>query len=97
MCFAGVASFHGAPLWAKNFTPITQECPIKVAIFNGAADEANSETALTNFRAELDNAGVQWQWLDFGRTVSGFTQPDRPLLQTAEQLVSLQGPEGSCD
>eukprot|EP00884_Botryococcus_braunii_P010758 jgi/Botrbrau1/19684/Bobra.0003s0046.1 len=85
---SGVVSFHGAPLWMKNFTPAATGNPIRVAIFNGASDAANKDSALTEFRAELDSANVTWQWMDFGGAVSGFSQPDRPLLLSSEQLIA---------
>lgn len=90
-----MASFHGAPLWMKNFTPIANGCPIRAAIFNGGSDLANSQNSILEFRAELDAANVTWQWLDFGGAVSGFTEPDRPLLQSSEQLVRY--PQGLAD
>lgn len=82
-----MASFHGAPLWMKNFTPIANGCPIRAAIFGGGLDLTNSQNSILEFRAELDAANVTWQWMDFGGAVSGFTQPNRPFLQSSEQLV----------
>ena len=70
---AGVVSFHGG---LDSPTPEDGEnirCPILV--LHGANDPFVSREGIDAMRAEFDEAGVDWQMIEYSGAVHAFTQP----------------------
>lgn len=71
---AGVVSLHGglAP-GAESKTVDAMATP--VLVLNGAADASVSDADITAFGAEMDEAGADWQFVNFSRAVHCFAEP----------------------
>jgi dienelactone hydrolase len=70
---AGVATFHGnlttdAPAMAKNIKGM-------VLAMNGADDSFTPESAILGFEKEMRDAGVDWQFVNYGGAVHCFAIP----------------------
>lgn len=70
---AGVATFHGSlstddPALAKNIKA-------KVLVMNGADDTYTPESAILGFEKEMREAGVDWQFVNYGGAVHCFAIP----------------------
>lgn len=70
---AGVVSFHGNlktddPSLAKNMKA-------KVLVLHGADDKFETPEDIANFRKEMRDANVDWQFLEFGGAVHCFAIP----------------------
>ena len=70
---AGVATFHGNlstddPALAKNIKA-------KVLAMNGADDTFTPESAILGFEKEMRDAGVDWQFVNYGGAVHCFAIP----------------------
>lgn len=79
----GVVCFHGqlqsaAPAQKDGVTP-------KVLVCNGADDPMIPPPQVAAFEEEMRNAGADWQVINYGGTVHGFTNPD------AGKTVKLDG------
>ena len=71
-------SFHGGlsttdPADANNITG-------SVLVCNGAADAFVPEQERTAFREEMENAGVDYQFIEYGGAVHTFTNPDADAI-----------------
>ncbi|MEM1422484.1 MAG: dienelactone hydrolase family protein [Planctomycetota bacterium] len=71
-------SFHGGlstddPADAENITG-------SVLVCNGAADAFVPEEERTAFREEMENAGVDYQFIEYGGAVHTFTNPDADAI-----------------
>ncbi|MCG3204446.1 MAG: hypothetical protein KCHDKBKB_01161 [Elusimicrobia bacterium] len=69
----GVVSFHGGlssptPMDAKNIKA-------KVLVFNGADDPHVSSDEIRAFEKEMQGGQVDWQFVNMGGAVHGFTNP----------------------
>ncbi len=71
---AGVVSLHGglAP-GAKSTTAAKIAAP--VLVLNGADDKAVGDAEILAFEREMDNAGADWQFVDFSGAVHCFAEP----------------------
>ncbi len=74
----GTATFHGSlktddPALAKNIKGM-------VLAMNGADDKYTPESAILGFESEMRDAGVDWQFVNYGGAVHCFAIPtaDRP-------------------
>ncbi|WP_037062052.1 dienelactone hydrolase family protein [Pseudoxanthomonas suwonensis] len=70
---AGVASLHG-----NLSTPLPAEAgavKAPVLVLNGAADRGVSREDVAAFGKEMDAAGADWQFVDFGGAVHCFAEP----------------------
>ena len=70
---AGVATFHGNlstddPAMAKNIKA-------RVLAMNGADDSFTPESAILGFEKEMRDAGVDWQFVNYGGAVHCFAIP----------------------
>ena len=71
---AGVVSLHGGlQPGAKSATTARAKTP--VLVLNGAADRGASDAVVAAFEKEMDNAGADWQFVDFGGAVHCFAEP----------------------
>lgn len=70
---AGVVSFHGNPE-PRNLEE-GKNIKGKVLVLHGAADPNISPEALTSFEKEMDAAKIDWQLVEYGGVVHGFTDP----------------------
>lgn len=66
---AGIVTFHGGLHTAAPAAPGAIKTPILV--LNGAADESQ-KAAIVPFEAEMDRAGADWQFVNFGGAVHCF-------------------------
>lgn len=71
---SGVVSFHGG---LSTKAPVTVPGVVKsaVQVHNGAEDIAVSDEDISTFKAEMDAAGVVWQFNEYADAVHAFTQP----------------------
>ena len=71
---AGVVSFHGG---LDSYLPANgRRIHASVLVLNGANDAGVSDANIAAFRKEMEAAGADWQFVDFGGTVHCFTQPE---------------------
>jgi len=71
---AGVVSLHGG-----LSTPMPAQAgstKVPVLVLNGAADTAVSREDIAQFGEEMDRAGVDWQFVNFGGAVHCFAEAD---------------------
>lgn len=71
---AGVVSFHGGlstPLPAKDDAVRTP-----VLVLNGADDRGVTDEDIASFEREMDAAGADWQFVNFGGAVHCFAEAD---------------------
>ncbi|MDO5506050.1 MAG: dienelactone hydrolase family protein [Pseudoxanthomonas suwonensis] len=71
---AGAVSFHGG---LERHLPAGKE-PIRtpVLVLNGAADSSVTAAHISAFQQEMDAAGADWQFVNFGGAVHCFAQPE---------------------
>lgn len=70
---SGVISFHGS-LTTPNSADM-EAFQGQVLAFHGADDPYVKPEDVTAFKNELRDAGVKWQFVEFGGAVHGFTNP----------------------
>ena len=71
---AGVVSLHGG--LAPGAKPATAaKVPAPVLVHNGADDKAVGDAEILAFEQEMDNAGADWQFVDFSGAVHCFAEP----------------------
>ncbi|HEX7770510.1 MAG TPA: dienelactone hydrolase family protein, partial [Dokdonella sp.] len=71
---AGVVSLHGG---VDTYLPATnQRIRTPVLVLNGAGDADVTDAKIAAFKDEMDAAGADWQFVDFGGAVHCFTQPE---------------------
>jgi dienelactone hydrolase len=69
-----IVSFHGS-LGTQN--PAEKGAvQTRIAVFNGAADPWAKPEAVTAFKEEMDNAGVDYIFVDYPGALHAFTNPD---------------------
>ncbi len=69
----GVVSYHGA---LQGLAPIDEgEIDARFLVFNGAADPMVPEEAKQAFKAEMDAAGLPYEFIDYPGALHGFTNP----------------------
>ncbi|WP_421706413.1 dienelactone hydrolase family protein [Alloalcanivorax xenomutans] len=76
------ASFHGL---LETPEP-EQSGPIRgpVLVMNGADDPMVSAEAIAAFKVEMDNAGADWTFINYGGAVHSFTDPNASNPGTSE-------------
>ncbi|RNF86112.1 dienelactone hydrolase family protein [Montanilutibacter psychrotolerans] len=71
---AGVVSFHGG---LKTHLPIAGNAlRAPMLVLNGANDTSVPDADVQAFAQEMEAAGADWQFVDFGGAVHCFTQPE---------------------
>lgn len=72
---AGVVSFHGG---LATKAPVTEKGIIKapIEIHHGAADPHVTQQEVTDFMAEMDQAGADWQLTQYAGAVHAFTEKE---------------------
>ena len=70
---AGVVSFHGN---LDSYLPAGNAINTPVLVLNGANDKDVTVEVATAFKKEMDAAGADWQFVDFGGAAHCFTQPE---------------------
>lgn len=69
----GVVSYHGS---LAGLAPINQDqVKARFMVFNGAADPFVAEEAKQTFKAEMDAANLQYEFIDYPGALHGFTNP----------------------
>lgn len=71
---AAVVSFHGALVPSVPATPGSIKA--KVLVEHGAADSMITEQQIKDFKAEMDNAGADYQFVSLADAKHGFSNPD---------------------
>ena len=69
-----VASFHGS-LGLAVVEDAPEQIQARVVAYNGEADPFTSAEAVANFKTEMDQAGADWQFINYPGAVHGFTNP----------------------
>lgn len=70
---AGVVSFHGG---LDTYLPAAgNRVRAPVLVLNGAADASVTDAQVAAFGKEMDAAGADWQFVDFGGAVHCFAEP----------------------
>lgn len=73
----GVASFHGS---VATQTPAKQgEIKTRIRVFNGAADGFVTAQQIAAFKDEMNNAGVDYQFINYPSVKHSFTNPDADI------------------
>ena len=70
----GVVSFHGG-LPEEPVKPGNQ-VKAKILVLNGAADPLVTQETIQKFQANLDAAGADWVFVDYGGAKHSFSNPD---------------------
>lgn len=70
----GVVSFHGS--FPQPSAQDLKRIQAKILVLHGAEDPTTPAEGITAFKAALGQAGVDWQVVDFGGAVHGFTNPN---------------------
>ncbi len=70
---AGVATFHGN--LATDDPALAKNIKAKVLAMNGADDSFTPESAILGFEKEMRDAGVDWQFVNYGGAVHCFAIP----------------------
>lgn len=73
-----VASFHGMLGTEHPAQPNTVKA--KVAAFNGADDNMVTPQAIETFKQEMQNAGVDYQFVNYPGAKHGFTNPEADAI-----------------
>lgn len=68
-----VASFHGS--LAPLAEPLPAGSPVRIAVFNGAADPLVPAEQVAAFRQEMDAAGADYLLVDYPGALHAFTNP----------------------
>ena len=71
---AAVVSFHGALVTATPATPGSVKA--KVLVEHGAADSFITPEQITAFKAEMDQAGADYRFVELPGAKHGFSNPD---------------------
>lgn len=71
---AAVVSFHGALVTATPATPGSVKA--KVLVEHGAADSFITPEQITSFKAEMDQAGADYRFVELPGAKHGFSNPD---------------------
>jgi dienelactone hydrolase len=69
-----VASFHGA--LGSMHTPAPGEVKAKVLVCHGAADQLVPDADAESFKAEMDAAGADYEFIAYAGALHGFTNPE---------------------
>lgn len=69
-----VASFHGS-LGLAVVEDAPKQISTRVVAYNGEADPFTSAEAVANFKAEMEKAGADWQFINYPGAVHSFTNP----------------------
>jgi dienelactone hydrolase len=70
---AGVVSFHGS--YPTDMPAQPGGVKAKILVCNGAADPHNPPDAVAGLQKEMDDAGVDWQFINYGHAMHSFTNP----------------------
>ncbi|MDX9741596.1 MAG: dienelactone hydrolase family protein [Gammaproteobacteria bacterium] len=70
----GVVSFHGS--LASSLEARPGEVKAKVAVFHGADDPFVPQDDVDNFHAEMEAAGVDYEFVAYPGVIHGFTNPE---------------------
>ncbi len=68
-----VASFHGS--LAPKSAPLPSHSPVRIAVFNGAADPLVPAAQVAAFREEMEQAGADYLLINYPGALHGFTNP----------------------
>jgi dienelactone hydrolase len=79
----GVVSFHGS--YPTDMPAQPGAVKAKVLVCNGAADPHNPQEAITALQQELDSAGVDWQFINYGHAMHSFTNPQANMPENGLQ------------
>ena len=71
---AGVVSLHGG--LETHLPTAGNRIRASVLVLNGSNDADVSDALVASFKDEMDAAGADWQFVDFGGAVHCFTQPE---------------------
>jgi len=71
---AGVVSLHGG--LSTPLPAAAGSATVPVLVLNGAADTAVSREDIAGFGEEMDRAGADWQFVNFGGAVHCFAEAD---------------------
>ncbi len=74
----GVVSFHGG--LASKAPAAAGQVKAKVLVCNGADDPFVPPAQVAAFIDEMNKAGVDWQFINYGGTVHSFTNPDAAAI-----------------
>ncbi len=69
----GVVSFHGG---LQGLAPLSDSVNAKMLVLNGAADPFISEEHKAAFKTEMDNAGIDYEFIDYPDVKHSFTNPE---------------------
>jgi dienelactone hydrolase len=68
-----VASFHGGLGLAS--VPGTDKVNTRIAVYNGEADQWTTPEAITAFKAEMESAGADYEFIQLPGAIHGFSNP----------------------
>ncbi len=74
----GVVSFHGDLPTDKVNNP--DQVKAKILVCNGADDPFNPKEKIEGFKKAMDEAGVNYEFINYPGAVHGFTNPDADSL-----------------
>ena len=74
----GVASFHGS--LATNAPAQPGKVKARVMVFNGEDDPFTTKAQIAAFKQEMQNAGVDYQFVNYPGAKHSFTNPDATAL-----------------
>ena len=89
---AAVVSFHGALVTATPATPGSVKA--KVLVEHGAADSFITPEQIAAFKAEMDQAGADYRFVELPGAKHGFSNPDAELATTISSFAEEPAPAG---
>ncbi|SBS32216.1 Dienelactone hydrolase family protein [Marinomonas aquimarina] len=90
----GAASFHGLMNFYRPESSEDANREAKFIIFNGYQDPMVDVAAADQARADLDDMGLDWQFVDFGQTKHSFMLPSANAPQDGHAFSAAASARG---
>lgn len=90
----GAASFHGLMNFHRAASHDEANQAAKFIIFNGYQDPMVDPDSASQARAYFDELGLDWQFVDFGRTKHSFMLPGSNALQEGHAFSATASARG---
>jgi dienelactone hydrolase len=78
-----VVSFHGS---LGGLTPVSKMTNTQFLVFNGAADPFVTADSIVKFKADMDSAQLQYEFIDYPGVAHSFTNPGATEIGAAYGL-----------